>query len=48
VLIENWVGQPYYERRYVGARRGIPFRFDATPAQPSSDSAPEASAASSL
>ncbi|MCE2816467.1 MAG: NlpC/P60 family protein [Cryomorphaceae bacterium] len=48
VLIENWVGQPYYERRYVGARRGIPFRFDPTPAQPSSDSAPEASAASSL
>ena len=27
VLIENWVGQPYYERRYVGARRKIPFSF---------------------
>ena len=21
VLIENWVGQAYYERRYLGARR---------------------------
>jgi cell wall-associated NlpC family hydrolase len=27
VLIENWVGQPYYERRYVGARRKIQFSF---------------------
>jgi hypothetical protein len=27
VLIENWVGQSYYERRYAGARRGIAFRF---------------------
>jgi hypothetical protein len=26
-LIENWVGQSYYERRYAGARRGIAFRF---------------------
>jgi cell wall-associated NlpC family hydrolase len=28
VLIENWVGQSYYERRYAGARRGIAFRFE--------------------
>ena len=48
VLIENWVGQPYYERRFVGARRGIPFRFDAEPTPASSDAAPEASATSSL
>ena len=27
VLLENWVGQSYYESRYAGARRGIAFRF---------------------
>lgn len=28
VLIEDWVGQSYYERRYAGARRGIAFRYE--------------------
>jgi len=26
VLIENWVGQAYYERRYIGARRLFYYR----------------------
>jgi len=48
VLIENWVGQSYYERRFVGARRGIPFRFEPAAVPESQVAAPEEAATSSL